>query len=93
MTEASNLGNSLSSGSRTGWFALLAEFAATTLEETHPLSTLADRGEFIRFGTTDCALTALASKYQVLTTDHRLSSYAADAGMPVLNFNQLRQMV
>jgi hypothetical protein len=73
--------------------AFLAEFASYTLEETHPLSAPAGRLEFIRFGVTDCALANLTGMYQVLTTDHRFSSYARDAGMNVLNFNDIRQMV
>jgi len=93
VTEASNLGNSLSSNSRHGWFTALSEFSTTTLEETHPLNALASCEEFIRFGVTDCALTDLSSKYQVLTTDHRLSNYACELGMQVLNFNDLRQMI
>jgi rRNA-processing protein FCF1 len=93
VTEASNLGNSLSSYSRLGWFTALSEFSTTTLEETHPLNGLATREEFIRFGVTDCALSNLSSKYRVLTTDRRLSSYAREHGLPVLNFNDLRQMI
>jgi hypothetical protein len=93
VTEASNLGNSLSSNSRLGWFTALSEFSMTTLEETHPLNALASCEEFIRFGVTDCALSSLSSKYRVLTMDHRLSNYAREHGMPVLNFNDLRQMI
>ena len=93
VTEASNLGNSLSSYSRNGWFTVLSEFSTTTLEETHPLNALASCEEFIRFGVTDCALSNLSSMYQVLTTDHRLSNYARELGLPVLNFNDLRQMI
>jgi rRNA-processing protein FCF1 len=93
VTEASNLGNSLSSYSRLGWFTALSEFSTNTLDETHPLNTLASCEEFIRFGVTDCALSNLSSKYRVLTTDHRLSNYAREHGMPVLNFNDLRQMI
>jgi hypothetical protein len=93
VTEASNLGNSLSAQTRLAWFALLAEFSSNVLEETHSLNSLAARAEFIRFGITDCALSGLAGKYQVLTTDHRFSSYATDAGMTVLNFDDMRRMV
>jgi predicted nucleic acid-binding protein len=93
VTEVSNLGNSLSSQTRLAWFALLSEFSSNTLEETHSLNSLAARDEFIRFGITDCALSSLAGKYLVLTTDHRFSSYATNAGMTVLNFNDIRQMV
>jgi predicted nucleic acid-binding protein len=90
VTEVSNLGNSLSSQTR---FALLSDFSSNTLEETHSLNSLATRDEFVRFGITDCALSSLAGKYQVLTTDHRFPSYATNAGMTVLNFNDIRQMV
>jgi rRNA-processing protein FCF1 len=93
VTEVSNLGNSLSSNSRLGWFTVLGEFSTATLEDTHPLNALASCEEFIRFGVTDCALSNLSSKYRVLTTDHRLSNYAREHGMPVLNFNDLRQMI
>jgi len=93
VTEASNLGNSLSSNSRLGWFTTLSEFSTTTLEETHRLNILASCEEFIRFGVTDCALSNLSAKYRVLTTDHRLSNYAREHDMPVLNFNDLRQMI
>jgi hypothetical protein len=93
VTEVSNLGNSFSSQTRLGWFALLSEFSSRTFEETHTLNALAGRAEFIRFGVTDCALSSLSGKYQVLTTDHRFSNYANAAGASVLNFNDLRRMV
>ena len=93
VTEASNLGNSLSSNSRFGWFTLLSEFSSVTQEETHSLNSLTAYDEFIRFGITDCAISTLAGEYQLLTTDHRLSNYAREAGKAVLNFNDLRQMI
>ena len=93
VTEASNLGSSLSSGSRFGWFTLLSEFSSKTQEETHSLKSLTSYAEFVRFGVTDCAIANLAGKYQLLTTDRRLSNYTRDAGKFVLNFDDLRQMI
>jgi len=93
VTEASNLGNSLSYNTRMGWFAFLAEFASNTEEQTHSLKSLAAYDEFIRFGTTDCALFALSDTFQVLTTDRRLSNLAEDAGKSILNFDDLRRVI
>ena len=93
VTEASNLGNSLPSYSRSGWFTYLAEFAASATEDTHPLRSLSTQAEFVRFGLTDCALSGLSRKYQVLTTDYRLSSYLGERGLGVLNFSDLRKML
>lgn len=93
VTEASNLGNSLSSNSRLGWFTLLSEFSQGAQEETRALSSLGALDEFVRFGVTDCALCALAGKYQVLTIDRRLSNYSRAAGNAILNFDDLRQML
>jgi len=93
VTEVSNLGNSLSSASRLGWFTVLSEFSLGTHEETHSLISLASLEEFVRFGVTDCALSTLSGKYQVLTTDRRLSNYPRDAASAILNFEDLRQMV
>src|ERR1022692_1341273 len=76
VTEVSNLGNSLSSASRLGWFISLSEFSLSTQEDTHSLISLASLDEFVRFGVTDCALSTLSGKYQVLTTDRRLSKYS-----------------
>ncbi len=92
-TEASNLGNSLSTYAKPGWFAALSDFCSKTVEETPDLNSLSLLDEFIRFGITDCALSSLSSKYQVLTIDRRLSNYVTAQGTTVLNFNDLRTMI
>ena len=92
VTEASNLGNSLSSYTRNGWFKALAELCLTLSEDTPPLTSLALKDEFIQFGITDCALSSSSAKYQVLTTDYRLSRALDPTGQSVLNFADLRKM-
>jgi hypothetical protein len=93
VTEASNLGNSLSSRSRVGWFSFLSEFSATAREETRSLGLLTSYEEFVRFGVTDCALSVLPDTYRVLTTDYRLSNHARRVGKPILNFDELQRML
>jgi hypothetical protein len=93
VTEVSNLGNSLSSKSRSGWFSVLSEFSSQTYEETHSLKSLTVYEQFIRFGVTDCALSILADKYRVLTMDRPISNYATSTGKTLLNFDDLRRMI
>jgi hypothetical protein len=92
VTEASNLANALSSGTRSAWFALLAEFVGNTNEFSPPLKLLARKEEFVRFGATDSALAELADDHQIVTTDYRLSGYLHSAGKQVLNFSDLRKL-
>lgn len=93
VTEASNLGNSLSSYIKSGWFGSLAAFCLTTVEDTPALAALAVKDELLRFGLADCALATLSTKYQVLTTDYRLSNTLMSSGRYVLNFADLRKMI
>jgi len=93
ITEASNLGNSLSSYTRNGWFNSLANHCLTVAEDTPSLASLAVKDEFLQFGITDCALSSFANKYQVLTTDYRLSGALNATGQSVLNFADLRKMI
>lgn len=92
LTEASNLGNSLSGSDRAMWFTELARYATLATEAHIPTSLLGSQPETIRFGFADSALRQLSKEFVVVTAEHRLSGYLEDRDAQVLNFNHLRPL-
>ena len=90
LAEVSNLANQLSGVLREDWFGSLAEFTSITDESHVPTQTLPKLPEFVTFGVTDAALTALTEDHVVITLEHRLSGYLQREGKNVINFNHLR---
>jgi hypothetical protein len=90
LSEASNLGNSLTGRQREQWFTELASYGKLVRETHIPTKLLGQQIETIRFGFPDSALKQLSGSTVVITAEHRLSGYLEDRGGQVLNFNHLR---
>lgn len=92
LSEASNLGNSLSGHQRDRWFAHLAEYGAIIREIHVPTQLLGRQIETTKFGFPDSALKQLSHATVVITAEYRLSGYLENQGTQVLNFNHLRPL-
>ena len=93
LTEVSNLIGQLFGEKRPRCFDDLSAFITRTVELPMPSSKAADRAEFRLLGLTDCALAELAEDYLVLTDDARCAKALNEAGIEVLNFNNLRTYI
>ena len=91
LTEVSNLANSLPSWSKDSWFRLFTDRISLIPEEHCPSRELASDLASMRFGLTDAALVRFAKTHTVVTVDWPLTGFLESRGLPVLNFNRLRE--
>jgi len=91
LTEVSNLANSLPGWIKHSWSRFFAERVALIPEEYRPIGELAADSAAMRFGLTDAALARLARTHTVMTVDWPLTGFLESRGLPVVNFNRLRE--
>jgi|SRR6185312_15017530 len=94
LTEITNLANKLSGVHRVEWSRYLVRFITSESVQEKWIAgrELARTGEFIEFGITDSAISAIASEALVLTDDFPLSGSLTSRGFDVLNFKELRSV-
>uniref|UniRef100_E6QN69 PIN domain-containing protein n=1 Tax=mine drainage metagenome TaxID=410659 RepID=E6QN69_9ZZZZ len=98
LTEVSNLANGLSEWVKTDWAISFASFLQSSgvqsivEERWDEGSKLALTPEFVKFGITDSAVSAVATEALVLTEDYRLSGWLRSRRVDVLNFRDLRDI-
>jgi hypothetical protein len=91
LTEVSNLANSLPTWRKDSWCRFFAEHVGLIPEEYHPINELAADSAAMRFGLMDAALARLARTHTVMTIDWPLTGFLESRGLPVVNFNRLRE--
>jgi len=91
LTEVSNHAHHLKGSLGESLLNSFSQCSLTTPEIFGSACDSARGEEYLRFGITDCALTALSNDITVITTDFRLSGLLGSQGERVLNFNQYRQ--
>lgn len=92
LTEVSNWLAYLVEPARSACLERLARDVGSMSEKITPASTLSKDPAFVRFGITDAAIidAVPAGAYLVITDDFALSGYLSNAGVDVLNFNNIR---
>lgn len=93
LTEVSNLSNQLPGEIKSSYFSLFAKHLIR-LEENYITSIkVSSLKHFKSFGLTDSGIIDLVKdKYLVLTDDLRLTAYLRNAGIDVINFNNIRAL-
>ena len=92
LAEVSNHAGKMPANQQTV-FCRLASLIERIEEHAEAATSLVQSDAFARFGLTDTAIGALASKgFLVLTVDFPLAGYLEKRGVDAINFNHLRQL-
>ena len=91
LSEVNSLSGQLGEPVKTQYFDVFAQGISVLDERYVASSDVAQLDQFPKLGLTDTGILHLArNEYLVLTDDFRLAQHLAEAGIAVLNFNQLR---
>jgi hypothetical protein len=90
LTEVDSLGRQLGSNEYVHFAAAFRAVAKLNREEHYPFKTVADLGQFDRFGLADTVSFVLSTDCLLLSDDLPLYSLVTMAGRDAINFNHLR---